>query len=72
MSHETSPVEQVEQVETRTVREEPSPLVMKTTRTRKEDGRVLIYYEFCRPSEAGAVPQAGRSEAPDPRGQEKQ
>jgi hypothetical protein len=43
-----------EPVETRTVREEPSPLVMKKTRTRKEDGRVLIYYEFFRPGDPAA------------------
>jgi hypothetical protein len=57
MSHETDPVEQVELVETRTVREEPWPLVMKKTRTRKEDGRVLIYYEFSRAGQPGTVPQ---------------
>jgi hypothetical protein len=59
MSHDANTVEQVEQVETRTVREEPSPLVMKKTRTRKEDGRVLIYYEFSRPGQPHAVPPAG-------------
>jgi hypothetical protein len=45
-----------EQVETRTVREEPAPLVMKKTRTRKEDGRELIYYEFYRPGEGQLAP----------------
>jgi hypothetical protein len=49
MSNETNPIEQVE---TRTVREEPSPLVMTKTRTRKEDGRILIYYEFSQPGKA--------------------
>jgi hypothetical protein len=51
-----------EQVETRTVREEPSPLVMKKTRTRKEDGRELIYYEFYRPGaeqSAASPPEKG-------------
>jgi hypothetical protein len=32
---------------------------MKKTRTRKEDGRVLIYYEFSRPGQPDAVPTAG-------------
>jgi hypothetical protein len=61
MPNETNPIEQVE---TRTVREEPSPLVMTKTRTRKEDGRILIYYEFSRPGKAGEGEAAPPADAP--------
>jgi hypothetical protein len=38
--------------EERVVRHDPSPLVMRKKRTRKEDGRELIYYDFVRPEPA--------------------
>ena len=49
-----------ESVETRIVREGPMPLRMIKRRTRKEDGRYLIYYDFVEGEEA---PKAVKPEA---------
>ncbi|MBI3910121.1 MAG: hypothetical protein HY320_04205 [Armatimonadetes bacterium] len=35
-------------VEERVLREQPDRLIMIKRRTWKEDGRTLIYYDFCR------------------------
>jgi hypothetical protein len=50
-----------ESVETRLLREEPTPLRMTRRRILKEDGRYLIYYDF--EEGAGNAPRRPAGEA---------